>query len=201
MQKADGDAFDFLALEIGREGAHSRFIERQQHAALTIEPLRHGQAQTPGNQRLGQGDVEIVLVVAALVAQRQHVAKAFGRDESRPRALALDDRVGRQSRAVNDEPNVGWRETGLGEDGPHAAHHAFFRRAGRRQHLRRGEAARMFESEIREGAADIDGQPSPVIHATAGGSTMRSAPSPQNEFRQPVSVSAVRTDLDFGMTR
>ena len=98
------------------------------------------------------------LVVAALVAQREHVSEAFGRDESRPGALALNDPAGCQGRAVDDQSNVGWLDAGRGEYAPHAAHHALFRRAGRGQHLGRDETARMFENDIGKGAADIDGQ-------------------------------------------
>ena len=51
------------------------------------------------------------------------------------RALALDDGVGGERRAVNDEANVRWLEVCLREDLLDADQHAFLGRARRGQHL------------------------------------------------------------------
>ena len=160
VQEADGDAFDALALQRGHQGAHGGVVERQQHVALVVQPLRDRQAQMARHQRLGQDDVEVVLVVTAFVAHRDDVAKALGRQQRGARALALDHRVGGERGAVDHDADVGGRDARGLEDVAHARHHALFRRGWRGQHLGREAPAVVLERKVGEGAADVDGKSS-----------------------------------------
>ena len=49
---------------------------------------------------------EIVLLEAALRPHLDHVAKSLRRDEGGARAAALDQRIGRERRAVNDDVEI-----------------------------------------------------------------------------------------------
>ena len=66
-----------FALQQRHQRAHRGLVERQQHVAFVVQPFRHRQAQMARHQRFRQHDVQVVLVVAALVAHRDHVAEAL----------------------------------------------------------------------------------------------------------------------------
>ena len=87
----------------GDSAAHGRLVERQQHVALAHRCARAREAQAARHQRRRLLDEDVVLLEAVLVADLERVAKAFGGDQRRPRALALDQRVGGERRAVDDE--------------------------------------------------------------------------------------------------
>ena len=57
------------------------------------------------HQRLGELDEQIVQVVAKLGAGLEHIAKAARGEQRGARALALDDRVGGERRAMHDRAN------------------------------------------------------------------------------------------------
>ena len=101
---------------------------------------------------------DVVLLEAVLEGDLDRIAEALGDDQRGLRALALDDRVGGERRAVDDQAEVG----GLGarqlQDLGHAGHHAFLGRARRGQHLRARALAVPFEEQVGEGATDIDCQ-------------------------------------------
>jgi len=159
VQEADRDALHALPPQHRDEFMHRVLVERQQHGALVVEPLRHRQAQVARHQRLRQGDVEVVLVVAALVAHRQHVPKPLGRDQRRPRALALDDGVGGERCAVYQDAHVRRHQPGPAQDGRNPVQHPALRLRSRGQHLGGRPPAAMLQRQIRERAADIDREP------------------------------------------
>ena len=124
VQQADGDALDRFAYQQRHQGTHRVFVQRAEDVAFVVEAFGHRQAQMAGHQRLGQDDVEVVLVVAALVAHRQHVAKPLGGDQGRSGTLALDQRVGGQRGAVHDQRDIRGGEAGGGQDRAHTGQHA-----------------------------------------------------------------------------
>ena len=160
VQQPDGNAFDAFALQHRHQRAHGGNIKRQQHVSFVVEPFGDGQAQMTRNQRLGQHDIEVVLVVAALVAHRDHVAKALSGQQRRAGALALDNGVRGECGAVDDDADVGGGDTGGLQDVADTGHHALLGSSRRRQDLDREAPAVMLERKIGERAADIDGQPS-----------------------------------------
>ncbi len=114
----------------------------------------------PRHQRFRQHDVEVVLVVAAFVAHRDHVAKA----------LVVSSAVRAPLRSITAlvASVVPWMTMPMSpaatpdglQDVAHARHHALLGRRRRGQDLDRGAPAVMLEREIGEGAADIDGKSS-----------------------------------------
>jgi len=99
---ADRDRFDALRLELGRQCLHSRLIERDQHVAAAVHALRYAEAPFARYQRRRFPHEDVVLLEAMLEGDLDGIAEAFGDDQRRPGAFALDDGVGRERRAVND---------------------------------------------------------------------------------------------------
>ena len=81
-------------------------IEREPHLSRDVDALRNREAKLPRHQRFRLLDHDVVLVEAALVRDLEHIAKALARDQRRRAPLALDDRVGRERRAVNEHFDV-----------------------------------------------------------------------------------------------
>ena len=159
VQEGDRDALDVQRAQFGRERTHRRFVERQAHGAVRVDALGDGEAQGARRQRLRLVDAEIVLVVAALGADIEHVAKAFGRDQRGLRAAAFDDGVGRERRAVNEDVDVADMGTRVGQNETHPVQHRLLRPLRRRQHLARLAILAHVQHDIRERATDIDGKP------------------------------------------
>ena len=158
VQEADGDAFHRLGFQRGDQGADGGFVQGPQDGAGIVQTLRHRQAQMPRHQRLRQHDVEVILVVAALIAHGDDVAEPLGGDQGRARALALDHRVGGQRGAVDDQVDLVRLHAGRLQDGAHALHHALLRRMRGGQDLERRAPAGMLQREVGKGAANIDGE-------------------------------------------
>ena len=156
MEKADRDALDVERLERRHQGQDRGLVERRQHAAVRGHALGHGEAQLARNERRGLDQIEVVLIEAALVGDREHVAKTCGRDQGGERALALDHGVGGKRRAVDHEADVAGAQPGRLEhlvdrlqDGP-------LRGDGRRQHLGGGPAIAGLDDDVGERAANVD---------------------------------------------
>ena len=94
---------------------------------------------------------EPVEVRAVLPAQVQQVLEAGGRDEGRPRALALEERVRRDGRAVREPLDRPRADRARGRE-----HRLLLPRRGR--HLRRPHPPVVDEHGVREGAADVDAE-------------------------------------------
>ena len=77
------------------------FVQRLQHAAVGGHTLRHVEAQVARHQRFRQVEIQIIELVAVFAADLDGVAKTRRREQRRRRALALDQRVGHQRRAVD----------------------------------------------------------------------------------------------------
>jgi hypothetical protein len=159
VQEGDCDALDLQFTQFGRECAHRRFVEREADGAVRVDALGHGEAQTARRQRPRLIDGEVVLVVAALGADIEHVAKAVGRDQRRLGAAALDDRVGRERGAVNEDVDVADMGARIGENETHPVQHRLFGPLRRRQHLARLAHLAHVQNDVGERATDIDGKP------------------------------------------
>ena len=79
-----------------------RLVERLRDRAVGERPLGHVEAQVARHERPRQLEDEVVEVVAALAADLDRVAEALRREQRRARALALDQRVRDERRAVHD---------------------------------------------------------------------------------------------------
>jgi hypothetical protein len=158
MQIRDRDALDALGAQERHERAHRRLVQRQSHLAVHVDALRHGQAQGARHQRLRLLDGQVVLVVAALVGDIEHVAEPLGRDQRRARAAPLDHRVGGERGAVHEHVDVGEAQPRVAEDDAHASEHALLRPDRRGEHLAREALSACLENHVGERAADIDGE-------------------------------------------
>jgi hypothetical protein len=159
MEEGHGDALHVPRAQVGRECAHRGFIERQPHGAMRIDALRDGEAQGARRQRLRLVDRKIVLIVAALSTDIEHVAEALRRDNRRLRAASFDDGVGRERRAMNEDVDIADTSAGVGENETHPIQHGLLRSRGRRQHLARPAILAHIQHDIGESASDIDSKP------------------------------------------
>src|SRR5262249_47406279 len=113
-----------------------------------------------------------------------------GGEQSGGRALALDQRVGRQRGAVDDAADLAEAEAGGGQDRGQAVEHGALREVRRGQDLQCVQPAAGGEREIGEGSPDID--------AEAGGAAGHRPASPgtgtiSKRQRSPPSCAAQLT--------
>ena len=80
--------------------AERRFIQRRFHRAVVAHALGHFQAQVARHQRRGLVGLQVVQVGAFLPTDLQQVAKTLGGDQPGLHTAMLDQRVGRDGRAV-----------------------------------------------------------------------------------------------------
>ncbi len=145
----------------GVRDRHDRIVlHRNQHLAIDRDALAHREAQAAFDQRRGTVDQQVVLVVTVLVSHLQYVPKPFGRDEPDPGAPPLDHGIGRQRRPVDHRRDGGRRDVHRPGDPVDPVEHGALGRLGRRQQLEAVARAVAFDDEIREGATDIDSDPS-----------------------------------------
>ena len=132
--------------------------KRSQHLPVETHALGDADAPMARHQGLGEFDEQVVQVVAKLGAGLERIAKAARGEQRRARALALDDRVGRQGRAVHDGTYRIVARLGLLEHLRDRRQHRLRRMLRRGQHLGRIDAARPLidEDHVGERAADVD---------------------------------------------
>ena len=164
MQETDGNRFDLLRDQLVGDSADSRFVERQQNCAVGRDSFGHRVAQRPRHQFRRPLDVDIELFEAFLKAHFENVAKPFGGQERGARTFALDQRVGRQGRAVNEQIDLGRANARFAEQPSYAFNNAEFGLPCGGQHFARITAIRRFQHHVSEGAADIGGQLGFCVH-------------------------------------
>ncbi|MGY4497778.1 hypothetical protein ACVWYH_001705 [Bradyrhizobium sp. GM24.11] len=126
---------------------------------MRVDALGHGKAQAARRQRLRLVDAEIVLVVAAFGADIEHIAKAVGRNQRGLGAAPLDDGIGRQRRAVNEDIDVADMRMRVSENETHSIQHRLLRPLRRRQHLAGFAHLAHVQHDVGERATDINGKP------------------------------------------
>ena len=100
MQQADRDALHGFAAERRDRGGDACCVERYRDRAVRPQLLDHLQPQPPFHQGTRLGPVQVVQHRHAQVADLQDVAEALGGDQRGACALALENRVGADGRAV-----------------------------------------------------------------------------------------------------
>ncbi|MNH09443.1 hypothetical protein D3C79_688970 [compost metagenome] len=88
-------------------------VQRPQDTAVGGDALVEHEALVARHQRCRQRGVEVVLFETAFGAHFDHIPKTLGGDERSARTTALDQRVGRQRRAVNHRIDLAQYDTGL----------------------------------------------------------------------------------------
>ena len=148
----DHERLDALRPEPARRLAHLVLGEGHDHLALGVHALVDLEAQIARDQRL-EAALEPVRRGPRAAAQLEHVAEAARRDEPRPRALALEQRIGRGGRPVHDHLQLGRPRRRAGQRRLHAVGLV----GDRRRHLRHAHVAGglVDEHEIGEGPSHV----------------------------------------------
>ena len=115
VQQADRDRLDLLAPHQRGRLAHRVVVERHEHLAGGPEALAHADRAVARDERLRLLEPRVVERRAHLARDLEQVAEALGGDEAAARDLALDDRVRRDGRRVDDEADVRRAHVALGE--------------------------------------------------------------------------------------
>ena len=111
------------------------------------------------DQRRRHHEVEIVLVEPAFGADLHNIAKAVRREEGRPRPTALDERVGGERRAVDDETDIGETDAGRSADRRHGVEDCLLGVGVVGQQFDGEQVAADLHRDVRERAADVDAKP------------------------------------------
>ena len=93
VQQADGDRTDAFLLELAGNLTDRLLLEFRDDVAAGGDALADAEAVRPADKRIGILDIQVIEIVAALVPNAQHVAKAVRRDEAGFDALAFQNRV------------------------------------------------------------------------------------------------------------
>ena len=157
VQQADRDRFDVLAHKLVGERPDRVLVERDQYVAARVDPFIDAEAALARHQRRRLVHIDVVLLEAAFGADLDGVAKALGDDHCGPRTLAFDNGVGRQCRAVDDEPEITRRQPGVAERAADTFEHTLLGRARRRQDLAGEQFVTRLDGNVGKGAADIHG--------------------------------------------
>jgi hypothetical protein len=164
VQVADRHAFDPVLVQQRQRRRHAGLVQRDQHPAVAVQPLAHRQPQVARHQRARPVDHDVVLLEAVLVRHFQRVAVACRGQQGGAGAAALDQRVGRQRGAVDDQADSGGLQAGLAQHRADAVEHGLSGVVVGGQQLGGGaRAARQFQDHVGEGAADVDCQARPAV--------------------------------------
>ncbi len=134
-------------------GAQGGLVKRRQDAAPGIHPLGDFQPQVARDHRREMAVHPVGLRTGA-AAKLQHVAESGRGDETGFRKLALQHRVGRGGRAVDDQVDLRQIGTRRVEGRQHAAR--LVRQSGRDLGQPDLPGRRIEDREVREGAAHVD---------------------------------------------
>ncbi len=141
---------------------HRSLVERRQDAAIGAHPLLHPETQMARHERLRRSEAQVVAIFGLQpLAHLQYVAVALGRDQADAGTLALDQRIRRDRRAVNDtlaprEQNGAFEPQRPGEHAQ-AFEHPDGRVGWRRWALGQRRCTGLVDRyEIGECAADVD---------------------------------------------
>ena len=159
MEEADPDTLYLEPRKVAGYRLDRGLVQRPQYPAVHVDPLRHHEPALARHERQRLLDHDVVLVVTALVADIEHVAEAFGGDEGGKGALALDDRVGRECGAVDEQANRRRIDAGARDHVVHAGEHSIVRSVRRREDLGGGETISVLQHDVGECTAHVDANP------------------------------------------
>ena len=116
MQEADRDRLDLLSPE-GQHGRLERgFVERPQRRAFRPDTLVDLGPALARNQRRRLSNAVVVNGRPRLPPEFKHVPETLGRQQPGASALALDDDVGRDSRAMTEIADLRAVDAGIGHE-------------------------------------------------------------------------------------
>jgi len=101
VDEEQADRIRTLGDQLFRSSFDGVQIDRRMDAAIGQHAFRHFQAQIAGNDRI-EPTPQAPGLRTVPTAHLQDIAEAFGRDQTSPRALALQQRVGANGRPMHD---------------------------------------------------------------------------------------------------
>ena len=163
VHEAYADRGNALGAKEARGGAHARLVERPQLGAEEIEAAADLAHIAQRHQALGLHP-EIRIAVALghrLAGDLENVAEAFGDDEAETGDLVLQQRIGRDRRAVREHGEIVDAGAALAENGLDAAHerHRRVRRRARDLGHAHGAGFVVDANDVGKGAAGVDADP------------------------------------------
>ena len=126
MEKPHSDALKARLLNLPDQGFDLSAVDRPKHLAVGLHSLCDCVAKIAGQERRGQGEVEVILFKAAFGAHLNDIAEALGRDQSRLSTAAFDQSICCKSGAVDDLGDLSGVDLGLRADAGHALDNGFF---------------------------------------------------------------------------
>src|SRR5215467_14349457 len=107
MEQTNSDAFHSLRLEGVDRSQRRLFVQRLQHLACGVQSLIYFQAQVAWHQWHRSLEEEVVTLRPVPAADLVDVAKSFGGDETRARALAFEHRIDGHGGTVDKKSRPG----------------------------------------------------------------------------------------------
>ena len=155
VEQADGHRLGIQPRDLARE---RRGVRERRRGPVGRHPLRRADAPVRGHERRRVRRAQPVEVGTRLAAELDDVLEAAGGDEHRARAVALEQRVGRDGGAVRERLDLPGVRAGLLQRRLDGGEHALRLVLRRRRRLRRDQPAPGGDDGVREGAADVDAQ-------------------------------------------
>ena len=84
VQEADRERLDPVLHQLAHLAAHRAWVDRLQHGAVAAHPFADLAAVAPGGEGFGEGQEEVVDVVALLGAHFEDVAESAGGQQPEP---------------------------------------------------------------------------------------------------------------------
>ena len=157
VEEQDRDRFDAEAVELRREGRNFGLVERDVDVAVGQDSLPRLEAQRALDQRLVFLEEQVVGIRPVDAADFVDVPKAFGDDEGGLGTSAFQNSVDGHRRAMEEQPGVRIGGSRMGDGSRDSLNQMMWRR----QRLAELDVpGRGIERRhIREGAADVGGEP------------------------------------------
>ena len=195
MEQADGQCRDALGARGLDRGPGAVLVQRGQHLAGVEHPLVDLERQLAWHERRGALREPVVELGPILAADLEDVAEAARDQEAAANALALQERVRRDGRPMDEELDVGGGPPGSADDLDDPLLHAdrLVGRRGRGLREREAVGGRIEQHEVGERPSDV--HPETQAH---GGEGSHAAPSPAGRATTIPAVDSIqRTDLDL----
>jgi hypothetical protein len=166
VEEADGDGLHAPAGQVRDLSPRLVEVERHEDPAVAARPLAELPAPVPRYEGLGEAEEEIVDVVALLDPHLERVPESPGGQEPQVGAVALDDGVGDEGGAVDEEADLAEGDPGrpaqLAEPGQRSDRGVL----GRGEGLVDAKAAcpRVEQDEVGERSADVEADAVALVH-------------------------------------
>ena len=156
-EERHGDRLDALGRERARSVADGGFIQRHEYFATRADALGHLEAASARNERSRSPIQNVVHPQEVAAPDLDDVTEAFGGDEPRARALAFEQGIDADGRAVNRQPTIGEIDAGLIRTPQHAVEQRG--RCTEGLGIDHGPRRLVERREVRERSTDVDADP------------------------------------------